>query len=61
MKEIIKSKNSEALEKLRQQASIDNINSFINFLDSNKNSLKIDIEVELEKKIRRTTFIKKTF
>ena len=59
MKEIIKSKNSEALDKLRQQASIDNINSFINFLDSNKNSLKIDIEVELERKLKEQPLLKK--
>lgn len=59
MKEIIKSKNSEALDKLRQQASIDNINSFINFLDSNKNSLKIDIEVELESKLKEQPLLKK--
>ena len=59
MKEIIKSKNSEALDKIRQQASVDNINSFINFLDSNKTSLKINIEVELENKIEEQLLLKK--
>lgn len=53
MKKVFKSKNSEALDKIRQQSSVDNINSFINLLNSNKSSLKIDIEVELEKKLEK--------
>lgn len=59
MKKVFKSKNSKALDKIRQQASVDNISSFINFLDSNKNSLKIDIEVELEKNSEEQPLLKR--
>lgn len=58
MKKVFKSKNSEALDKIREQSSLDNINSFINLLNSNKSSLKIDIEVELEKKLEEQPLLK---
>lgn len=53
MKKNVKSKNSEALEIVRNQSSEKNLCSFVNSLNSDTSSLRIDIEVGFNKELEQ--------